>query len=113
MDGVDDLSRQGRQKRVEVVDRFAAPFNGQPIPPWGSTDPGRHEGRLGDTHERVLHQQGHGGDRTEAGLFEPSIDRRLVGPDRGDDPVFAAGCRVFLRPGPDDSERERGERSLR
>ena len=30
VDGVDDLPRQGRQERVEVVDRFAAPVSGQP-----------------------------------------------------------------------------------
>ena len=31
VDGVDDLRRQRRQERVEVVDRFASPVSGQPI----------------------------------------------------------------------------------
>ena len=51
VDGVDDLRRQGGQERVEVVDRFAAPVSGQPMPPCGvsgrrpARGPARRRGR--------------------------------------------------------------------
>src|SRR6476469_351057 len=75
----------------------------------GSTDARRHERRLRDTHQRVLHEQRHRRDRTEARVLEPSIDRRLVRPDRGDDAVLATRAAVLLRPGADDPERVLGE----
>ena len=52
-------------------------------------DAGRHEGRLGDADEGFLHEQRDGRDRTEARLLESAVDRRLVGPDRGDDALLA------------------------
>ena len=47
-------------------------------------------GRLGYADERLLHQERDGCDRAEPLLFEPALERRLVGADRRDDAVVAA-----------------------
>ncbi len=49
-----------------------------------SSDAGRHEGRLGDPDEGLLHQQGDGRDRVEAVVLQAPIDRviRTSGPAR-------------------------------
>ena len=45
----------------------------------GSSSDGRHQGRLRDSHQGLLHQQRHGGDAIEARGLQPRVDRRLVG----------------------------------
>ncbi len=91
VDGVDDLGRQRGQERVEVVDRFASPVSGQPGLLRGQRTPaGTSAGSATRTSVSFI-KQGHGRDRTEARVLEPPVDRRLVGPDRRDHAVLAAG----------------------
>ena len=78
VDRRDDLRRQRREQGVEVVDRFALAIVGSHADlhrSIGLADAGRHEGRFGDADEGFLHEQRDSGDRLEALLLEPPIDR--------------------------------------
>ena len=82
VDGVDDLGRQGREQRVEVVDRFPLTILGSHADLHWWTDlahPGRHEGRLGHADEGFLHEQCHAGDRIEGSLLQSAIERCFIG----------------------------------
>ena len=82
VDGVDDLRRQGREQRVEVVDRFPLTVLGSHADLHWWTDlahAGRHEGRLGHADEGFLHEQCHAGDRIEGSLLQSAIERCFIG----------------------------------
>ncbi len=76
MERGDDLRRERREERLQVVDRFAT-CDGRPR--WDPSADGRHQGRLGDADERLLDQERDGGDRGELLLLEavaPGATRR-------------------------------------
>src|SRR5947207_834929 len=66
---------------------------------------GRHEGRLGDSDHHLLHQQGDLGDRSEAGVLQPPIDRRSIGSNRGHHAVIVP-VTAGARPSRDHAKRE-------
>ena len=82
MHGVDDLRRQGREQRVEVVDRFPLAVLGSHADlhvSLGLAHAGRHEGWLGHADECFLHEQRHARDRIEGSILQSAIERRFVG----------------------------------
>ena len=101
VDGVDDLLRQRGQQRVEVVDRFAAPVSGQPIPPLGGqrTPAGTRAGSATRTSVSFISRV------TVAIVPKPaSSSRRSIGDSYvrtgAITPVLAARCRRPSRSGP-------------
>ena len=90
VDGGDDLRRQRREQRVEVVDRFAAAVRGSTRSPPGQRTPaGTRAGSATRTRVSFISSVTVA-IVVEARLLESAVDRRFVGSHGREDPVVVA-----------------------